>query len=190
MSDAAHDLGLLHSIAADLETYLKSDIAYWSLTDAGSLRRPYPQLTLGGLLFAQARLRVTASSLDPQQQTGLAETKRQIEATHARWRANWLRKAEKEIELRVNAWARAVRDLNRGDYPAAVQSRLMLGLLLDHVGGDASPAVAQQRARLANLDTLLRARFEAGRFALDDDLAPAFPIQDFWYLYGLPREAA
>jgi hypothetical protein len=189
MIDPARDVGLLRSIAADLEAYLKSDIVYWSLTDAGPMRQHYPQLTLGGLLFAQARLRVLASRLDPQQQTELSEVSQQIVATRARWPANWLRKAEREIETRVSAWARAVCEASLADYPAAVQSRLMLGLLLDDLAEETSSALIQQRARLATLDSLLRARFKPGSFALDDDLQPAFPADDFWYLYGQPVEA-
>jgi hypothetical protein len=189
MTDPARDVSLVRSIAADLEAYLKSDIVYWSLTDAGPMRQRYPQLTLGSLLFAQARLRVLASRLDPQQQTELAEVSRQVAATRARWPANWLRKAEREIETRVNAWARAVREASLADYPAAVQSRLMLGLLLDDLAEEDSAALTQRRVRLASLDSLLRSRFKPGPFALDDDLQSAFPADKFWYLYGRPMEA-
>ncbi len=190
MSDATRDLGLLRSIAADLEAYLKSDVVYWSLTDSGSIRQHYPQLTLGGLLFAQARLQAMAGRLSPPQHTELAEVSQRIAGIRARWRANWLRKAEREAATRLNAWARAVREPSQGDYPAAVQSRLMLALLLDDAGDESAPGLAGARARLSTLDSLLRGRFEPGRFALDDDLQPAFPAEAFWYLYGRPMAAS
>jgi hypothetical protein len=187
MTDAGRELGLLRSIAADLDTYLKSDVVFWSLTDAGSFRHHYPQLTLGGLLLTQARLAALANRLDPAQQTEWAQTRQAIHASRARWRANWLRKAGREIETRVNSWARAVRDLSAAEYPAAVQSRLMLALLLDDVGGEPVPGLEQQQARLATLDTLLRHKLKAGRFALDPDLQPAFPPEPYWFLYGAPE---
>jgi hypothetical protein len=187
MSAAGRELGLLRSIAADLEAYLKSDIVFWSLSDAGSFHNHYPQLTLGSLLLALAKLRALGGSLPPEAQTEMAELDRALEATRARWRANWLRKAEKEVETRVNAWARAVREQSPADYPAAVRSRLMLDLLLQDVGDEATPAEAQQRARLATLDSLLRHKFKPGGFDLDDDLQAAFPQEPYWYLYGKPE---
>ncbi len=86
--------------------------------------------------------------------------------------------------------ARAVREPSQGDYPAAMQSRLMLALLLDDAGDESAPGLAGARARLSTLDSLLRGRFEPGRFALDDDLQPAFPAEAFWYLYGRPMAAS
>jgi hypothetical protein len=187
MTDPARELGLLRAIAADLEAYLKSDIVYWSLTGAGSYRNHYPQLTLGGLLLAQAKLAAVGGALKPQGQTELAQARQEIAGTRARWRANWLRKAEIEARTRVNAWGRTVREMNPADYPAAAQSRLMLELLLADVQDEAAAGLAQQRARLATLDTLLRHKFEAGRFIMEDDLQPAFPRDPYWFLYGRPK---
>ena len=189
MSDPGRELGLLRSIAADLDSFIKSDAVHWSLTNAGSYASHYPQLSLGVLLLTQAKLRALGGRLPPDQQSHLAQAQQAVAALRSRWRANWLRKAEKEVETRLNAWARAVRELNPADYPAAVQSRLMLDLLLEDAHGEAAPGLHQARARLATLDSLLRAKFKPGVFALDDDLQAAFPGDPFWYLYGKPQGA-
>jgi hypothetical protein len=187
MTDANRELGLLRSIAADLESYLKSDIVYQTLTDTGSFRDHYPQLSLGMLLLTRAKLDTLSNRLDPAAQTEMAQVQQAIAGTRSRWRANWVRKAEKESETRLNAWARAVQERSPGDYRSAAQSRLMLSLLLDDVAGEASPALARQRARLGTLDSLIRSRLRSNAFALDEDLKATFPRDPYWFLYGAPE---
>jgi hypothetical protein len=188
MTDPLRELGLLRAMAGDLEQYLLSDVVYWTLGGAGSLRDHYPQLSLGSLLLTQARLRAVGAGLQPEAQTELSRLKQQVAGLRQRWRANWVKKAEKEVEVRANAWARAAQERSSADYPGQVQSRLMLGLLLDDLAGEASPALASGRSRVAALDALLRNRFAAGPFALDPDLQPAFPRDSYWFLYGRPAE--
>lgn len=174
-------------MAADLDAYIVSDILYWSLTDGGPFHHRYPQLTLGGLLLTQAKLRHLGARLLPREQTDLAQTERQIADIHSRWLANWKKKAGREIGVRLNAWARTAQERNADDYPGAVLQRVMLELLLTDVSDD--PATAPHRTRLATLDTLLRNRFDRGPFALDADLEPAFSPKPYWFLYGRPASS-
>lgn len=184
MTDPQRELGLLRSTAADLDTYIVSDILFWSPTDAGPFQHRYPQLTLGGLLLTQAKLRLLGARLSPAEQTCLSEAEQQIAATRSRWRANWEKKAVREIQTRLNAWARTAQERNADDYPSAALQRVMLELLLADV--DQGSVAPSHRARLSTLDTLLSNRFRAGPFVLDADLEPAFPPEAYWFLYGRP----
>jgi hypothetical protein len=186
VTDAGRELGLLRSMAADLEAFLLSDVVFWSLTDSGSLQHHYPQLTLGGLLLTRAKLGALVSCLSPAGQTELAQIGQRIDAIRSRWRANWEKKAEREIQTRLNAWARTANERNAEDYASAVVPRVMLELLLNDFAGEPSPKLAQHRARLATLDMLLRGRFRLGDMVMDAGLEQAFPPQNYWYLYGRP----
>lgn len=173
-------------MAADLEAYLLSDVVFWSLTDSGSFQHHYPQLTLGGLLLTQAKVGALVSSLSPAGQTELAQIDQLIGATRLRWRANWEKKAEREVQTRINHWARTVNERSAEDYHTAVVPRVMLELLLNDFGGKANQKLANHRARLDALDTLLRGRFSPGAMVLGAGLEQAFPPDTYWFLYGRP----
>jgi hypothetical protein len=69
-------------------------------------------------------------------------------------------------------------------YPADVRTRTTIQLLVDHVGEDELPVGLLEQIRA--LDGRLRLRFRPGEFIWESELAPAFPQERFWWLYGRP----
>lgn len=165
MSQPQYDRWYLEEALPQLQDYLLSDELYWAL--GGNL----PRLTPGNLLLALTRLRAT----DPDSAWSLRQ---KLEAIQAQWRSAWEKKTTRETENRLRLWsqflAEQVKDQppSRAHYEASVRERVILQLL------------QCSAPQLAELDTLLRARFRPGGFAWDAVYQNVFPQNEFWFLYG------
>ncbi len=171
MYTAKQDLRYLSLALPELKEYLLSGELFWPLT--GDVQR----LTLGGLLFALARL--GAVQLEQAQMF-----RRQMEAVKEEWRVTWEKKAAREVQNRLRLWSEFLRDYRNASeqnadwYASEVRWRVILNLLLKELpnpGGNPT---------LEGLDELLKASFLPGDFAWDASLRSAFPADEFWFLYG------
>ena len=185
MPSFEYDLRYLQAGIDQLETYLLAKDLYWPPgISALSTETPYPQLTIGGLLLSLKRLQAAARSAD--QQAALAEVERKLDDVHTRWRVAWEKKADQDFHARLNLWRDFLEDYR--DHPSAhydrfpyeVGRRVQLELLKDNTG----EIPAAEANMLDGLDGLLRSVFTPGQFVWDEYLAPSFPQQPFWYLYG------
>ena len=149
-----------------LEAYLLSDEIYYPMTS------PLPSLTVGGLLLAQRRLHAyeNASPLDFR-----------FDTLRTKWRANWEKKATKELRTRLRLWGNYLNEYRHNEeladyYANEVRLRVMIGLLVAEL--DIEPE------ELIVLDQLLRSQFRGGGFIWDEPLMNVFSRDDFWFLYG------
>jgi uncharacterized protein YukE len=169
----------------DLEDFILAPQDSWPLS--GAARRAGPRdtgrLTIGNLLLARARLAALAE--DSSHHEALKTANDQIQQVRERWRANWARKAEKEFQNRLNLWNTYVNELlddnarHISGYPDAVRWRVILELLLD----EADRIDPGARAALNGLDRRLRVAGKDGPFVWEPEVEPAFPKEQFWYLY-------
>jgi hypothetical protein len=169
----------------DLHDFILAPQDSWPLS--GSARRGGPRntgrLTIGNLLLARARLTALPPD-DPRQEAIKAENER-IQQVRERWRANWARKAEKEFQDRLNLWNTYLNELledpirHASGYSDAVRWRVILHLLLDEADR-INPSAA---AALNGLDRRLRMAGEDGPFVWEPEFEPAFPRDQYWYLY-------
>lgn len=180
-----YDLSFVSAALPLLEDYLLSKDMYWSLAvkpPAGY--PPYPQLTLGGLLLALARLR--ARQLSSDQSAGLIRLERELEQIRSRWRVAWEKKSQRDFSSRLKMWRdfleeyRVNPENNYDRYAYEVRKRVMLHLL----AGEAGNLPEAELEWLAGLDKLLRAVFVSGDFIWAKDLYGGFPPETYWYLYG------
>jgi hypothetical protein len=185
MATTESDLGYLNAGLASLESYLLSDDIYWNLRAPSPPGEPaYPQLTLGNLLLARARL--AAWPLSPDQSRLFSELESTMEAIRTKWRAAWTKKAEREFGARLRLWRDFLDDYRRNPetnldrYPYEVSRRVMLHLL----ESESNQPSKHELELLEGLDKVLSAIHVPGEFIWDQELRGGFPPQKFPYLYG------
>jgi len=191
MVSCDYDLRFLKEGVDQFEKYLLSEIIYYPLNlQAAVGETPYPQLTLGWLLFFRKR----AGSTCKQDDIGVDKERinQKIDFIRSKWLTAWRKKARAEFHARLFLWRDYLEEYqtNPGDnynrYGYEVNRRVLLQLLRDEVAD-----FPESDLQLFNaLDLILHAMFIPGVFVWDDTIASSFPKSNFWYLYGsLSREA-
>jgi hypothetical protein len=185
MPSAQSDLRYLEAATGLLEDYLLSKDVYWQLgADAPAGDPPFPSLTLGGVLLAQARL--NARALEGDLRSRRDRINFQIEALRMKWRVAWERKAREEFSARLVLWRNFLEDYrldpdsNADRYPYEVGRRVMLDLL----EGEAGQLRNAEREMFSGLDLILNAYFQPGDFVWEPELVGGFPKNRYSYLYG------
>jgi hypothetical protein len=188
----ARDTALSGAVADEMEDYLKSNVLYWE----PNRRRPggagLPKLTFGGLLLAIRRLETVREHLDPDQAGTLTRAQQELRSQKSRWLSRFQDKLARELRSRLDAWAWYLEDCRKqGEsaiihYPHQVETRAKIDLLLDEAA-EVKLEVGKSRRRQVDLDEHLRAFFTVGEFCWLGELAPGFPLDRFWFLYGFPR---
>jgi hypothetical protein len=179
MSTILQDKAFFRTGVQELEDYLLSNEMFWPLSKGKGL----PRLTLGALLLAEKRLGAYVSSTNDIAAVNRLEL--QLESIRAKWRVAWQRKAAREVHTRFDQWKnfledyRQSPDVQAGEYPEEVQSRVMLHLLGKELSNSPSEFMA-----LKDLDKFLKDCLISGPFIWARELAPAFPADEYWFLYG------
>ena len=175
---------------AELESYLLSADLFWTVTASATWQRSYPKLTLGGLLLYQKYAQLLAQTAP--QRLACQKLDAQLKAQRTHWCVAWEKKAAWEFQSRLRQWSQSLKELrenpseNAAYYHSEVRTRLLLTLLQPEVG-EIDPAYPEF---LHTQDFLLQALLQPGAFIWEPELAPAFPQEAYWYLWGLPRQEA
>ena len=191
MSDHTHkleqDLAIAAAMAAQMDDYLKSDILFWNMGQSGM-----PMLTLGGYLMRQYRLLALSDLLSEAQQGELETAVIQFNAALAEKIVRLEVKANSELEARIRQFEAFLRDLRKGqetgmNYRTAVEPRAMIAALVDKLRMAPYQLDRQIPGRVETLDRSLRQRWVPGEFIWPQDWQPAYPQDEFWWLYGKPN---
>jgi len=180
MPTLEQDRDFLQAGIDELEEYLKSSVLFWKLSPAHGL---LPQLTIGGLLLAAARVRGSSSS--PAEVRSVEEALQQMDIVRCRWQSAWERKVGQEVHARHGLWMNYLQDYQQapgnfaGMYTQEVRWRVMLQLLS---GENFQPGY--RGVDLTSLDDILRRYFLPGPFTWEPHLQKTFSSQLYWYLYG------
>lgn len=185
MPSPEYDLRYLEASLPELQAYLLSGELYWPLEVLPPPGEPaYPRLTLGNLLLSAQRLH--GLRLDSAAATRRLRLETHLETEQSRWRTAWSQKAAREFSSRLRQWGSYLEEYRRQTenqaayFPYEVRLRLLLALLAD--SSDFIPAAELEL--LEGLDALLRAALLPGEFVWEAELAPSFPPEPYWYLYG------
>jgi hypothetical protein len=134
MPSPDYDLGYLQAGVNILKNYILSSDIYWTIGVRPPPGSPaYPQLTLGGLFLAIARLRSRQHSLPLQ--TTFTHLESEFEAIRLGWQVAWENKATHEFHARLFLWRDFLEDYraypgnNIDRYAYEVSRRVMLQLL-------------------------------------------------------------
>ncbi len=194
MPSLEYDRTFLQAGIPELEKYLLSDEIYWPLgLRALQGEAPFPRMTLGWLLLARERARGwQASGIPPAQSHVIEQLAIRMDAIRTRWRAAWENKARQEFRSRLTLWTNFINEYrkDRGGhanrYPYEVQRRAMLHLLQQEAREIPDPELEL----LHRMDRFLQSVLAPGEFVWEAEIAPAFPRDVYWYLYGsLPAGA-
>jgi hypothetical protein len=186
-----HDLAVVEAMVDELEPYLKSDTLYWQLSPARAIVPAAPMLTLGGLLLRLHRLRGQQEALTPEQRTQLGAIEKCWRFTLKVWKAHAATRMMRELDARLKSWSWFVEDCQAqkraciSHYSTEAELRTLIALLLDRAAEYED--VSRQRERLAQLDGQFRQWFKPGDFVWRPLLAPVYPAERFWWLYGQPH---
>jgi hypothetical protein len=189
MLSAAYDLKYLEAGLGQLKPYLLSNELFWPLgASAPAGQTPYPQLTLGNLLFAKARLRALekGGKLKGGDLAQARKLETQMERLKSEWRTAWEDKAEREFKSRLRQWQNYLDELGQnpeshgGYYKNEARTRALLALLDEELKKKRLP----EREVLAALDARLKRRFKKGDFLWEKELQAGFPQAGYWFLWG------
>lgn len=184
----ARDVEILAAMAQDAAAYLDSDVLFWPLSGISSVK-----MTLGGYLMRQHRLLALKSLLSLAQQDEVNTAVVQFNQALVERIVRFETKGNHEIEARLRQWEAFLRDVERGvaattsNYATAVEARVMLTNLQEAL--DTPPyridPDGKRKIELSNMQ--LRRLWIPGDFIWPDDWTPAYPENNYWYLYGEPR---
>ncbi len=184
--DLERDLAIAEAITAELKEYLLSDAVYWSLSAHGSLRSPFPQGTLGGLLLRLHLLDAVGGGLSPRGYERFLRMRGQAGEALRRWAVQAEHKAGREMTARLRTWRAFLEDAE-GDplrhvveYASQAEGRTIIALLGRFAG---SRAPAALRDSIAAADRDLERLTVEGPFVWHPALEPAFPPDLFGWLY-------
>lgn len=185
MTSFVYEISYIQAGVAEMERYLLSEELYWPLDlKAVPGERPYPRLTIGGLLIALKR--AWALPLSVSQQSQLQSLDKQIEAIKSQWRVAWEKKAYRSYQARLKMWRDFLEEYkenpgtNADRYDYEVERRVMLHLLSSEV----EQLPQAYKDMLAGLDFRLRRVLLPGDFIWDSQVSSGFPADEYWYLYG------
>jgi hypothetical protein len=182
------DLEILSAMAAEMDSYLNSDVLFWHMSTAGM-----PALTLGGYLMRQYRLLALRDLLAAEQELQMDAAIAQYHAALVEKIVRFEQKATHELDARLRQWEEYLKDVERGqasksNYSTAVEARAMIDGLIDQLEMPPYEFDPRYKQRVALQDAQLRRSWDKGDFVWPAEWAPAYPASDYWWLYGEPRE--
>lgn len=180
------DLEILEAMAAEMDSYLKSEVLFWPMENGNM-----PRLTLGGYLMRQHRLLALRDLLTEEEAGRLDQAVEQFNAALVEKIVRLEQHANQELEARLRQWGEYLKDLSRESsssayYATAVEPRVMITALLNKLKLPPyrlEPRVTQQ---VTMYDNNLRRRWKSGEFIWPQEWQPAYPDSTYWWLYGHP----
>lgn len=182
------DLAILEAMASEMDEYLMSDVLFWRM-----IKGSMPMLTLGGYLMRQHRLLALRHLLDKEEQGRLDAAVIKFNMALDEKIVRFEQKTKTELEARIRQWSEYLRDLDQApesagvNYGTAVDTRAMLEAILDKLRMPPYQVPARLPEQVRMLDTNLRGHWRPGDFIWPDEWKPAYPVADYWWLYGRPK---
>ncbi len=176
-----HDLLVMEKIVEGLDDYLRSDATYW--TGDPTL----PKLTLGGFLMRQERLEKLRDQLPPALLSRLDAISAQFQAQVLDMVTRVERRAHDEIRDRIREWVqdlRGYRFKEPAEYANKVDVRVVLKALMTYLQHAPYRLDMDVTEEMAQLDEHLRRRWKSGAFVWPAIYQPAYPPEEYWWLYG------
>ncbi|MFO7537855.1 MAG: hypothetical protein R6X32_07320 [Chloroflexota bacterium] len=184
-----HDLEVIETMAEKMDAYLDSDSLFWNMGPG------IPALTLGGFLMRQYRLDALKDKLTAAEQERFLAAAQQVNGILAERVVAFEKKAHHEIESRLRQWQEYLRDrdwessprqmkAHQQRYATAVEARAMLAALTETLQTPPYQLDKQVPQRLESLDQRQRGQWQDGEFVWTEGLEPAYPQDEFWWLYG------
>ncbi len=179
------DLLVLEAMVEEMSAYLSSDVLFWPMLDAR-----YPRLTPGAYLLRQHRLLALSNMLTEAEWRQLQESVAQFDAITADRVVRFEEKSTQDLEARLREWHEHLDDFQEHEtvplahYAAAVQVRAIVAALVHKLGKRPFRLDAGVHQQIHVLDGALLALWQFGQFVWPPEWVPAYPRQEYWWLYG------
>ncbi len=184
------DLDELERMVLRLGDYLLGNEMYLSI--GGAFRGlSAPQMTIGALLLRRRRLTQLRAKLKRADGIRLDAALADHDDLRREWPLHYERKLQREVPSRLRVMAGFFRECSEnprdcaGAYPIEALRRTIVGeilLAMMEFGYEKSEVIASVRSA----DQALRRILQAGEFIWSPLLAPVYPQDNFWWLYGRP----
>ena len=137
----------------------------------------------------QHRLLLSKDMLDASEQARLDKAIADFQVALEDRLVRFEKKSQNELDVRLRQWREYLRDLfddkiNFTYYATSVEPRLMIAAIIEQLQLPPFELTSNVPERLVTLDMGLRSRWISGDFVLQDGLQPAYPEEQYWYLYG------
>lgn len=181
------DLEILEEMAAEMDSYLKSDVLFWPMKNGNM-----PRLTVGGYLMRQHRLLSLESLLDDDEKSRLDAAVSQFNEALVEKIVRFENHGNQELEARLRQWGEYLKDLSRESssaayYATAVEPRAMITAIVNKLKLPPYQLNDRVYQQMNMLDNNLRRRWHRGEFVWPEEWQPAYPEAIYWWLYGSPR---
>lgn len=188
------DLTFASVVAEQFDDYVHAEVLFYPVGAIGGLQMP--PLTLGTWLETEWRLGALLVS-DPERiGPPLTAARAVVRRVRSRTLELYQAKSRREFKSRLDSWEMFLDEGSDGatrahgaapakaysdspGFATQVHTRFKLELIKDDVS-----QLAAQLSRLRLCDARLRARFRAGEFVWEPELAPAAPADRYWWLYA------
>ena len=187
------DLLILEEMVIEMEPYLMSESIHWTMA-----KRDKPKLTIGGCLMRQHRLTALRDRLEPEEQARLDVAIKQFNLTLVDQVVRFECRGHQELHIRLGEWTGYLRCLikykgtkiasaGKARYGNEADTLVVISVLIDKL--ESPPYELDQRIpeELAALDRSLRSRWQPGKFVWTPVWEPAYPQDEYWWLYGTPK---
>lgn len=181
------DLMIMEAMIGHLDSYLASDATHWDMAV-----RDMPPMSLGGILMRRRRLTVRQELLDAPDQARLAAASAGFDATIKEHVVRFEQRADMELQARMREWTQYLSDLhsraaaNLEHYRSVVDTRVVISELAGKLGEypfRLAPHIAND---ITALDRHLSLVWISGHFVWPEVWKPAYPGDEYWYLFGHP----
>lgn len=179
------DLLILEQMTAELPAYLKSDAPNWVMN-----KGDMPRLTTGGCLMRVHRLGAVRDRLTAEQQGRYDQAVAQVDQKLASQVVRFELRAHAELHARMSEWMGSLRNWAeagaalRRHYADKVDTRVVITATIDRLSWPPYRLDPKIPEELQALDQHLRGCWEDGGFIWEMLWLPAYPRQEYWWLYG------
>ena len=185
------DLKEAEAMAQGLSEYVRGNDLYGT-TGNGMFAR-MPSLTVGSLLMRLRRLNLLRDQLENSQKQRLDAAIETFEATRSEWTHHYQEKMAKEVESRLGSMIQFFADCadNIANCQAGYRTEILKRTIVEEVlkemqnmnmNGD------DLMNKVNAADNRLHKYFQPDGFQWSDTLKPAYPEDEFWWLYQSPQE--
>jgi hypothetical protein len=189
--NAERDLREAKAMAEGLVPYVYEDILYGrtrgGLFGSGNM----PALTGGALLMRLRRLRTLEDILSPAQRDQLNQIERQHESIRSEWQQHYIEKLHREGESRLKAMNTFFDECGEDPrqcaniYLPEVLRRTTVQEIVRALDELSEPHEELTKA-MHYVDNRLHKFTQPDGFIWADDLATAYPADEFWWMYAKP----
>ena len=185
----AQDLEILEAMVAGMRAYLASDATHWPMTGDNM-----PKLTIGGCLMRQERLQQLRNQLSFADQARLATSVNAFNAGLTDQVVRFEGRAHDELHARLREWTTYLHDATskmatkRAHYANAVDARIVITSLMNKLSQPPYQLDVRLVQDVAQMDTHLKGQWQTNDFVLDSVWENAYPLAEYWWLYGCPKQ--